>query len=185
MTQKMVHNISPSKDASVHQIGDSYLKEYRKYAPDLMPILEIRSEVKVTVTQTWNRALLHPKMHSHTEFEIPTSNNIRDMFRTWLFLKLGQRSSLMSQWPVNSTWHSNIPRCIHTKFRIPISTNTRISSYAQNMIILKTRSEVKVTVTRKWYVTLRHPKMHLQTKFGIPTSKNIGDIHRQNAKLRN
>ena len=48
------------------------------------------------------------------------------------------------------------------------------------MIILITRSEVKVkvTVTRKWYATLRHPKMHPHTKFGIPTSKNIGDMHR-------
>ena len=43
-----------------------------------------------------------------------------------------------------------------------------------DMIILKTRSEVKVkvTVTRNWYATLRHPKMHPQIKFGIPTSKN-------------
>ena len=48
------------------------------------------------------------------------------------------------------------------------------------MIILKTRSDVKVkvTVTRKWYETLRHPKMHAHIKFGIPTSKNIGDMHR-------
>ena len=46
------------------------------------------------------------------------------------------------------------------------------------MIILKTRSEVKVTVTRKWYATLRHPKMYPHTKFGIPTSKNIGDMDR-------
>ena len=45
-------------------------------------------------------------------------------------------------------------------------------------IFLKTRSEVKVTVTQKWYATLRHPKMHLHTKFGIPTSKNIGDMDR-------
>ena len=37
---------------------------------------------------------------------------------------------------------------------------------------------VKVTVIRKCYATLRHPKMHLHTKFGIPTSKNIGDMHR-------
>ena len=44
-------------------------------------------------------------------------------------------------------------------------------------IILKTRSEVKVTVTQKWFVTLRHLKMHLHTKFGIPISKNIGDMH--------
>ena len=41
------------------------------------------------------------------------------------------------------------------------------------MIILKTRSEVKVTVTQKWYATLGHPKKHPQTKYGIPTSKNI------------
>ena len=44
------------------------------------------------------------------------------------------------------------------------------------MIIIKTRSEVKVTVTRKWYATLRHPKMYPHTKFGIPNSKNIGDM---------
>ena len=31
-------------------------------------------------------------------------------------------------------------------------------------IILKTSSEVKVTMTRKWYMTLRHPKMHSHTK---------------------
>ena len=45
-------------------------------------------------------------------------------------------------------------------------------------IILKTRSEVKVkvTVTGKWYMTLRYPKMHPHTKFGIPNSKNIRDM---------
>ena len=44
------------------------------------------------------------------------------------------------------------------------------------MIILKTRSEVKVTVTRKWYMTPCFPKMHPHTKFGIPNSKNIRDM---------
>ena len=44
------------------------------------------------------------------------------------------------------------------------------------MIILKIRSEVKATVTQKWFVTLHHSKMHLNTKFGIPISKNIGDM---------
>ena len=44
------------------------------------------------------------------------------------------------------------------------------------MIILKTRSEVKVTVTGKWYMTLHYPKMHPHTKFGIPNSKNIRDM---------
>ena len=29
-------------------------------------------------------------------------------------------------------------------------------------------------MTKKWYVTRRHPKMHPHIKFGIPTSKNIG-----------
>ena len=42
------------------------------------------------------------------------------------------------------------------------------------MNILKTRSEVKVTVTLKWYETLSHPMMHPHTKFGIPASNNIG-----------
>ena len=48
------------------------------------------------------------------------------------------------------------------------------------VITIKTKSEVKVkvTVTRKWYATLGHPKMHPHTKFGIPTSKNIEDMHR-------
>ena len=32
-------------------------------------------------------------------------------------------------------------------------------------------------MTRKWHATLRHPKKHPHTKFGIPTSKNIGDMH--------
>ena len=42
-----------------------------------MPILETRSEVKVTVTQGWYLTLRHPKMHPHTKFRIPTSNNMR------------------------------------------------------------------------------------------------------------
>ena len=33
-------------------------------------------------------------------------------------------------------------------------------------------------MTRKWYATLRHPKMYSHTKFGIPTLKNIGDMDR-------
>ena len=33
-------------------------------------------------------------------------------------------------------------------------------------------------MTRKWYATLRHSNMYLLTKFGIPTSKNIGDMDR-------
>ena len=52
-----------------------------------MQFLETRSEVKlkVTVTQLWYATLPHLKMHPQTKFEIPTSNNIRDMLRTQLF----------------------------------------------------------------------------------------------------
>ena len=85
----MVCDTPPSQDLSTHQIWNSYLKEYRRYAPDSMQFLETRSEVKfkVTVTQLWYPTLCHPKMHPHTKFEIPTSNNVRntnigDMDRT-------------------------------------------------------------------------------------------------------
>ena len=80
----MVGDTLPSQDVSTHQIWNSYLKEYRRYAPDSMQFLETRSEVKfkVTVTQLSYATLPHPKMHPHTKFEIPTSNNIVDMDRT-------------------------------------------------------------------------------------------------------
>ena len=55
--------------------------------------------------------------------------------------------------------------------------NSYLKEYQRCAIVLKTSSEVKVTVTGIWYVTLCNPKMHLHTKFGIPTSKNIGDMH--------
>ena len=111
----MIRDTLSSQDASTHQIWDSYLKQYKRYAPDTI-ILKTRSEVKVkvTVTQLWYATLRHPKMHPHTKFEIPTSNNIRDMLRTRLYQKLGQRSRSRSQWPKNGTRHSPIPRCIHT-----------------------------------------------------------------------
>ena len=80
----MVCDALSSQDAFTHQIWDSFLHEYRRYAPDSMHFLETRSEVKikVTVTQLWYATLHHPKMHPQPKFEIPTSNNIRDMLRT-------------------------------------------------------------------------------------------------------
>ena len=83
----MVFDTLSSQVAFTHQIWNSYLKEYWRYAPDSMPFLETRSEVKfkVTVTQLWYATLRHPKMHPHTKFEIRTSNNIRDMLWTRLF----------------------------------------------------------------------------------------------------
>ena len=75
-----------SPDAFTHQNWNAYLKEYSRYAPDSMQFLETKSEVKfkVTVTQFCYATLRHPKMHPQTKFEIPTSNNIRDMLRTRL-----------------------------------------------------------------------------------------------------
>ena len=81
----MICDTPLSQYAFTNQIWNSYLKEYRKYAPDSMQFLETRSEVKVTVTQLWYTTLPLLKMHPHTKFEIPTSNDIRDMLRTGLF----------------------------------------------------------------------------------------------------
>ena len=33
--------------------------------------------------------------------------------------------------------------------------------------------QVKVTMTQGWNMTLHHPKMHQQSKFGIPSSNNM------------
>ena len=73
-----------------HQIWDFYLKQYRRYA-DSTRVPETRSEVKVTMTQGWNTTLRYPKMHPHTEFGIPTSNNKR-YAPDKIILKLDQRS---------------------------------------------------------------------------------------------
>ena len=89
-----------------HQIWNSYLKEYKRYAPDM------------------------------------------------IILKLGQRSSSRSQRHNYGTWHFVIPRCTHT----PNSYLKYYKRYAPNTNTLKTRSEVKFTMTCKWYLTLRHLK---------------------------
>ena len=77
----MVCDTLSSQDESTHQIWDSYLLLYKRYAPDTI-ILKTRSEVKVTVTRKWYATLCHLKMHPHTKFGIPTSKNIGDMHRT-------------------------------------------------------------------------------------------------------
>ena len=79
--QKMVNGTPLTQDASTHQIWNSYLKEYERYAPDTI-ILITMSEVKVTVTRKWYVTLRHPKMHLHTKFGIPNSKNIGDMHQT-------------------------------------------------------------------------------------------------------
>ena len=55
----MVCDAQQSQVAFTHQIWNSYLKGFWRYAPDANPILENRSEVKVTVTQAWYATLCH------------------------------------------------------------------------------------------------------------------------------
>ena len=56
-------------------------------------------------------------------------------------------------------------KCV-TMWQMPLKTKT----------FLDLRSEVKVTVIQKQCVTLRNPKMYSHTKFGFPTSNNIGEM---------
>ena len=81
----MVRDTLPSQNVFKHQIWNSYRKEYWGYAPDSMPILETRSEVKVAVALGRFATLIHPEMRAHTKFGIPTYNNIRDMLQTRFF----------------------------------------------------------------------------------------------------
>ena len=75
-----------SQYAFTQQIWNSYLKEYRRYAPDSMQFLETRSgQVQGQSYPIRVCTLCHSKMHSHTKFEIPTSNNMRDVLQTPLF----------------------------------------------------------------------------------------------------
>ena len=60
---------------------DSQLKQYKRYVLDTI-IIQTRSEVKDKVTQKWYVTLRYQKMHSHTNFGIPSFNNIRDKLRT-------------------------------------------------------------------------------------------------------
>ena len=55
----MIWDTLPPQDESTNQIRNSYLKVNRSYTPDLMPILETRSEVKVAVTwkMEWDNPL--------------------------------------------------------------------------------------------------------------------------------
>ena len=127
----MVCDILPSQDASTHVIWNSYLKEYRSFAPDLMPILETRSEVKVTVTRKWNVTIRHFKMHSHTElpskmhlhtkFGIPILKNVRDVLQTRI-LKTRSKVNVT----VTQIWYVTLRHLkmhFQTKFGIPTSKN--------------------------------------------------------------
>ena len=151
------------------EIKTLHPRENKRYAPDII-ILKMRSNVKfkVTVTRKWYTTLHHPKMHG-----IPISKNMRYVLD---MIILQSRSEVKVK--VTRNWYATLchPK-MHKTHQIWNSYLKEYKRYAPDTIILKARSEVKVTVTGKWYVTFCHPKMHVQTKFGIPISKNIGDMH--------
>ena len=60
------------------------------------------------------------------------------------------------------------------KFGIPTSKN--IGDMQQISCGFYKLGQVRVTVTQGWYITLRHPKMYPQTKFGIHISNNLRDL---------
>ena len=129
------------------------------------------------MTKNWYMTLHYPKMHPHTKFGIPNSKNIRDMLRTQSILKLGYRSPCHSDPEMVCDTPSSQDAFTHQIWNSYLKEYRR---YSPDTLILKTRSEVKfkVTVTQKWHATLRHPKMHPHTKFEIPISNNIRDMHK-------
>ena len=126
-------------------------------------ILKTRSEVKVIVTQKVVRdTLLSQDASTHLIW-----NSYLKEYRSYkpdLMPTLVIRSEVKVT--VTRKWNgkSAIPRCIHTPDCHQRCTHQVWNSYlkeykrcAPGTIILKTRSEVNVTLTQKWYVTLRHP----------------------------
>ena len=144
-----------------------------------MLILETRSKVKVTVTGKWNVTIRHFKMHSqtklpskvhlHNKFGIPTLKKVRDVLQTRI---------LKTRSKVNVT----VTRKWYVTLRHPKISTPNLEFLPQRIYnskqFLETRSEVKVNVTgtQGWCATLYHSKIHQHTKFGIPTSNNIGDM---------
>ena len=123
----MVCDTPSSQDVFTHQSWNSYLKEYRRYAPGSMQFLETRSKVKfkITVTQLLYATLRQSKMHPHTKFEIPTSNNIR-YAKDRILLKT--RSEVKFKVTVTQLWYATFrhPKIHpHTKFEIPTSNIIR------------------------------------------------------------
>ena len=66
VTQKKCPTLSDPK-MYTHTKWDSYLKRYKRYAPDTI-FLELRPKVKDTMTQKQYLILLKPKIYPHTKF---------------------------------------------------------------------------------------------------------------------
>ena len=118
--KKMVHETSPSK----HGIWNTCLKEYRRYAPDLMPVLETRLEAKVTFTKGLYATLHHPKMHLHNKFgESYLKLYKRYAPDTFILKSRSEDNVTVSQKRYMTLFHPKMHP--HNKFGIPTSNNVR------------------------------------------------------------
>ena len=147
MTQKWY-----AQDASTHQIWNSYFKEYRSYAPDLIPILETRSEYKVTDLKIKRGNLPFQDAFTH-KFGILISNKKDAPYIIILKMRSKVTFKVTVTRKCSTTLHH--PKMhSYTKFGIPSQRRDILETN-----FLKTRPKVNVKVTQKWYVTLCYPKI--------------------------
>ena len=157
----MVQDTPPSRDASTHPHTEFAIKD--------MIILKTRSEVKVRVMRKWYVTLRHSYLREYRKYAPDTMHFLDTRSKVKVTVTLGWCATLR---------HFVIPRCIHISNLGFLPKIIIYNIYALDTIILKPRPEVKVkvTVTRKSYTTLYHPKMHPHTQFVIPISNNIRDM---------
>ena len=152
---------------------DSYLKDFRRYVPDSMQILETRSEVKVTMTQGWYTTLRHRKMHPNTKFGIPSSNNMRYAPDT-IILKTRSEVKVI----VTRRWYATLrhPKMHqHTKLGWPLASRLWCLLWVCHFPIC--------ILGQVWYLIVSIPDICALTYFGIPTSKNIEAMHQTRCRF--
>ena len=123
-----------------------------------MPILETKSEAKVTVAQKLDGTLLNPKTHSHNKFGIPTSNNTR--YTQGMFI-LKTNTEVKFKVIVTrkeyKTFH-HLKMHPHTKLGNPISIDSFhiVSAHAPNSLVPRYLREITregATCIRLSYIT--------------------------------
>ena len=107
------------------------------------------------MTQEWYATLGHAKMHPHTKCGIPSSKN-KEVILEPKSQGHSDRKRKQDNQPLQDAFTHQIWDSYLKYYKW----------YAPDIIILNMRSNVKfkVTVTRNWYTTLHHSKMHPQTK---------------------
>ena len=106
--------------------------------------------------------LCHSKMHPHTKFEIPTSNNMRYTPDTII---LKTRSEVKLKVTVTRKWYATLchPKMYpHTKIGIPTSKNKGDMNRTQSGTDGRTGSAITICL----------PKYHWGHKKEAPTYKN-------------